>query len=182
MESLRETKIRISSEDHSKAFQHYAFSVGAKWISGSKEVKFTTSNFLYIDSFCCISRSDDEFYFKSHNSKEIFFPTCEQWNESGIPQAGTVCEYFHHESQEWKTCEVVAHHFGCVVAIDLLDGFAVNYSPCAFRPIKTPEQLAAEERENVLADMYGAVMGSAGIAGGLEALYDAGYRKVEVKK
>lgn len=118
----------------------------------------------------------------------------EKWNGDGIPPVGTVCEYKLNESGQWFECEIKYVLAGsnetetCFIAWcehletdQFLSVESKTYS-LYLRPIKTPEQIAAEERENVLADMYGAVMGSSGIAGGLEALYDAGYRKTEVKK
>lgn len=104
------------------------------------------------------------------------------WDGSGVPPVGTECEYLFTNGEEWRKCDVVAHYFASVVAVDVLDGTATSLPAGLFRPIKTPEQIAAEDRENVIADMYGAVMGSDGIKGGLIALYDAGYRKTEVKK
>ena len=117
-----------------------------------------------------------------------------KWDGEGIPPVGTVCEYKLNESRPWFECEIkyvlegVSDDEKCFVAwcphlgTDQLLSFGSEDYQLYLRQLKTPEQIEAEERENVLADMYGAVMGSAGIAGGLEALYDAGYRKVEVKK
>ena len=109
-----------------------------------------------------------------------------KWDGAGIPPVGTVCEYLKHANYKtiWIKIKVVFIGEDLIVFEHGVIGheFSEQIAEVSFRPIKTPEQLTAEERENVLADMYGAVMGSSGIAGGLEALYDAGYRKVEVKK
>lgn len=106
------------------------------------------------------------------------------WSGEGLPPVGTVCEYrrvgtwvkvevfaikpngngsssalFTHEDGTWQAC---AH-------------------PSGFRPLRTPEQIAAEERED-------AVVGMLNILGGdfpevpfnaLARLYDAGYRKAD---
>ncbi|MNE98933.1 hypothetical protein D3C81_1180680 [compost metagenome] len=51
-----------------------------------------------------------------------------------------------------------------------------------FRPIRTPEQIAAEERSAAICEMstvVGAPLSKLTVPEVLEALYDAGYRKVE---
>lgn len=104
-----------------------------------------------------------------------------EWGDIGMPPVGTVCEYYS-AGGEWRKCEIVAYYFANVVAVDVLDSAAVLMQPMMFRPIKTPEQIAKEKRENVIADMYETVMMGDSIRYGVEALYDAGYRKTEVKK
>lgn len=105
-----------------------------------------------------------------------------EWDGSGLPPDGTVCEYHCAERDEWRECEIVAYYFANVVAVDLLDSSAVCLRIGLFRSIKTPKQIAKEKRENVIADMYETVMMGDSIRYGVEALYDAGYRKTEVKK
>lgn len=61
----------------------------------------------------------------------------------------------------------------------MVDSAAVCLLAHLFRPEQTT---AREERENVIADMYETVMMGDSIRYGVEALYDAGYRKTEVKK
>ncbi|MFJ2456393.1 hypothetical protein ACIOWK_32615 [Pseudomonas protegens] len=49
------------------------------------------------------------------------------------------------------------------------------------RPIRTPEQIAAEEREKIVKEMQAVVQSAElGYMKGLYALYDAGYRKFEI--
>ena len=105
-----------------------------------------------------------------------------EWSGEGVPPIGTVCEYYWSEGDEWRKCEVVAYYFANVVAVDVLDSTAACMLVGLFRPIKTLEQIAAEERENVIADMYETVTKGVNIKYGVAALYDAGYRKTEVKK
>ena len=105
-----------------------------------------------------------------------------EWDGSGLPPVGTVCEYFCVGGDEWIKCEIVGHYFENVVAVGVLDSNAVCLPAGLFRPIKTPEQIAAEGRELALKEMRETVMGSSLNHGMLESLYDAGYRKTEVKK
>ncbi|AWE83610.1 hypothetical protein CSB95_3009 [Pseudomonas aeruginosa] len=48
-----------------------------------------------------------------------------------------------------------------------------------FRPIRTPEQIAAEEREKAVGDMAMSIQGVPYQYPTLYALYDAGYRRQE---
>lgn len=108
------------------------------------------------------------------------------WNGSGLPPAGTVCEVHNGEfrNPEWERCTILfMGAFRCVYAsdschervADVYDG-----SVTAFRPIRTPEQIAAEEREAAVAEMINSArpMNRRSVC---EDLYDAGYRKQEPK-
>jgi hypothetical protein len=117
------------------------------------------------------------------------------WTGEGLPPVGAVCEYdanTNGKEPNWHTVEITYltewvivfrcvkapwPHFGVGVELakDVYDGLARS-----FRPIRTPEQLAAEEREKALEQMVRdcgapAMM----ILHTCERLYDAGYRKQE---
>lgn len=107
-----------------------------------------------------------------------------KWNGEGLPPVGTVCE-INHPSLNWVRCEIVAHkHFECgskTHAIAWIDGDTIDQSQgLRFRPIRTPEQIAAEERESAIAEMCADAgkpdmpMRSRDQAA---KLYDAGWRK-----
>lgn len=124
-----------------------------------------------------------------HLSSAIPKPTGEnavkhpqEWDGSGLPPVGTVCEYLWVEGKEWRKCEVVAHYFANVVAVDVLDSSAVCLSHRLFRPIKTAEQIAADEKRRLAIDEMYSVLTAEGktmiaVDWQLGALYDAGYRK-----
>lgn len=121
-----------------------------------------------------------------------YFPAPKPWDGQGLPSVGTVCEVDYCES--WQRCEVIAHfsqRCGMVAA------FTVEFSGCAksldafsaehFRPARTPEQIAADERlheiRNALTTINAKVhfpndlvRGNA-LAAAVEAMIDAGYRK-----
>lgn len=105
-----------------------------------------------------------------------------EW-DGGIPPVGTECEYLCAEGGEWRKCEVVAYYFANVVAVDALRSAAVLMHPMMFRPIKTPEQIAAEERQQAIDEMmHLAVAPCRSYKDVVSALYDAGYRKMEVEE
>lgn len=108
------------------------------------------------------------------------------WNGEGLPPVGTVCDCRVIAGAEWTRCEIVAHkyHDGNAYAIAFVDENTVMLS-CGirFRPIRTPEQIAAEDREKAIEEMW-AVYWKPEVETAMEGLgllYDAGYRKVEVK-
>lgn len=106
-----------------------------------------------------------------------------EWDgKGGVPPIGAVCEYYWTGGEEWRKCEVVAHYHGSVVAVDVLDKTAARLPTGLFRPIKTPEQIAAEERLDAIEDMKDLIRGWGVEDRMLAVLYDAGYRKTEVKK
>lgn len=95
------------------------------------------------------------------------------WAGEGLPPVGTRCEYF--DGGEWMSCEVVAHRNNAAVVLS--DCYEADFVPRReLRPIRTPEQIAAEERyaeiQRICTD---------GESNGIpyfKALDDAGYRKV----
>lgn len=71
--------------------------------------------------------------------------------KDGLPPVGTVCECQVKAQANWVRCEIVAHKDR--YAIGYVDENTVMLSAgIRFRAIKTPEQLAAEEREMALID------------------------------
>ena len=106
----------------------------------------------------------------------------QEWDGSGLPTIGTGCAYYSTDRQEWGDCEIVAHHNGKVVAVDTGDGSAFILPAASFLKIKTPEQIAAEERQHAIDEMNDLILGWGVEKRMLSVLYDAGYRKTEVKK
>ena len=76
--------------------------------------------------------------------------------EDGLPPVGTVCE-INHPRLGWKQCEIVAHKDmgeGKPHAIAWIDSNNVDQSQgIRFRVLKTPEQLAADQRESAIRDV-----------------------------
>jgi len=131
-------------------------------------------------------------------------PKSPEWNGEGLPPVGTVCE--------WAGCTFAPEdpkepdlHIGDQVKIIAhfkdgeLDLAAFTFNPQihnpdrgtawvnqgaygCFRHIRTPEQIAAEERASqieLMADIFRDAP-QVGVQAGMAALYDAGYRKFEI--
>ncbi|MEI0850014.1 hypothetical protein [Pseudomonas aeruginosa] len=114
----------------------------------------------------------------------------EAWDGQGLPPAGTVCEYKHMIWPEYRPCEIRYISEESLVAYD--DAQEQLYRTCdmLFRPIRTPEQIAAEEREKAVQEMLaldeyphgqdrGGMMSRADFC---RVLYEAGYRRQEEGK
>lgn len=107
----------------------------------------------------------------------------EAWTGAGLPPVGTACEVDYRE--KWQPCQIIAHfqqRAGMVAAftVDLVDGVKSldAFTAGNFRPLRTPEQLAAEAREASVKQMMKDVC-CASARDIFEDLYDAGYRKVD---
>lgn len=108
-----------------------------------------------------------------------YVPPVATWSGDGLPPAGAVCEMCG--SGAWYVVTML----GAGKAIALIqydDGqeHAVQIASVKFRPIRTAEQIAAEEREATLTDIA-LLMGKdperPRIREMAAILYDAGYRK-----
>ncbi|MCY0330106.1 hypothetical protein [Pseudomonas aeruginosa] len=111
----------------------------------------------------------------------------ETWDGQGLPPVGTVCEYSHMIWPEYRPCEIRYISEESLVAYD--DAQEQFYRTCdmLFRPIRTLEQIAAEEREKAALEMAALMSGHEDrskdcfkVLG--EILYDAGYRRQEEGK
>lgn len=120
----------------------------------------------------------------SNSYLEIAQP--EPWTGEGLPPVGTVCEFMKHNSPpapegKWTKGDI-RYLSDCTVIIGG-DGCEHVHHPrnCSFRTIRTPEQIAAEEREKAIEGMITdtniltGIMSDRRIMAG--QLYDAGYRK-----
>lgn len=109
------------------------------------------------------------------------------WNGEGLPPVGTVCEFYDATLHRWFEV-VIAYSSSWVVVVrgKCSDGEAVEISlrseSAELRPIRTPEQIAAEERKRIEEEIQRIC--TEGENSGVPffvALYDAGYRKQEQK-
>lgn len=105
-------------------------------------------------------------------------PRPPDWSGDGLPPVGTVCEYYADEDT-WRRCEIIAHKDGKAVA--WVNHAHIWASSGAFlRPIRTPEQIAAEERNKAIRaielhilkaqEQYLSVVQTA------QSIYDAGFQ------
>jgi hypothetical protein len=104
----------------------------------------------------------------------------QEWTGEGLPPVGTVCEYLGaHQYDQWSKVTIFAE-WKDLVFVDFGDGWRQERDSSRFRPIRTPEQIAAEERSIAVSEIVHAVGWPAGTIGATEAaerIYDAGYRK-----
>lgn len=103
------------------------------------------------------------------------------WDVEGLPPVLAKCEVDHGGGHFWDIVTIIAHHGEKAIYEDphgnhqYLWGLAGN-----FRPIKTAEQVAAEEREAAITDIaliFGKDPARIAIREKAGVLYDAGYRK-----
>ena len=98
-----------------------------------------------------VASQDTRVVFSTDGFLRIYTPEKKvEWTGEGLPPVGTVCE-FRVETDDWRQCEVIAHK----------DDYAVCWIHCnkilassghAVRPIRTPEQIAADDREKACQD------------------------------
>lgn len=99
------------------------------------------------------------------------------WNGTGLPPVGCEIEY-HSPKNGWTRGEYVGQFHGDMVVGCNETGVIGLCQAGSVRPIRTPEQIAAEEREKAIAAMVaGPLSGRISARESAEALYDAGYRK-----
>lgn len=106
----------------------------------------------------------------------------QKWDGANLPPAGSECEVrFPSDSKPvWEPAEIL-YAGSKFTAMRFADGevIEIETSRCEMRPPQSDEQIAAEERENAIAEMQAAI--SLPVATPREsflyALYDAGYRK-----
>lgn len=110
------------------------------------------------------------------------------WAGEGLPPVGTVCESMWNESRdEWFKAKVfgVNEHGQPIFRWEEgVKKYEYQASPLAghqgnpyFRPIRTPDQIAAEQRDHAVAEMSQATQGAKDWADAFRMLHDAGYRK-----
>lgn len=119
-------------------------------------------------------------------------PGPSNWTGEGLPPVGTVCEHQPYEDQEdWHQVEIIAHkNTGLPVAVfwDEAGQRATYSSHEAFRPIRTPEQVAADKRLHEIRNALTAIKAGQQqfpndlvrgniVAATVEAMIDVGYRK-----
>lgn len=128
-------------------------------------------------------------YFAIHDHDDWVRAEPESWCGEGLPPVGKgVCEYLGaHQYDEWAVVNIFAH-YGHTVFVDYGDGWRDETDPLRFRPVRTAEQIAADERlhevRNALSAIHAGqqqfpndlVRGNI-VAATVEAMIDAGYRK-----
>lgn len=124
------------------------------------------------------------------DSRYIERPEPEAWSGEGLPPAGTVCEVLNNtlDRPEWERCTILfMGKFKAIYESESCHERVADVSESwmiSFRPLRTPEQIAAEERDKAIDMMmadYEFTVGSCThqlFRHQAERLHEAGYRKV----
>ena len=121
------------------------------------------------------------------NQGECFYHPIEDlialWTGEGLPPVGTVCEWKGTHGGYWVGCEVVAlsqsqfvlrHSDSSKYRPGQFEVFSADPVQIQFRPIRTPEQIAAEKRSKAIREIQADLDVPLRIA--IRA-YEKGYRK-----
>ena len=101
----------------------------------------------------------------------------EPWNGEGLPPAGLEVEWKQGSNHEWVRATVIAY-FKEEAWISVKGGYPIEVgNPAHFRPIRTPEQIAADEQAKAVHQMGLDAGFSGSVQEFAERLYQAGYRK-----
>lgn len=135
---------------------------------------------------CWVEYKSDPACWENDFSEAVKRP--QEWDGEGVPPVGTVCEYRLNEYGAWYKCKVVYVLSGsdhCFVAwcdhlnMDLFLTFTSDRYKLQLQKIKTPEQIAAEERLQAINGMLDYVDSYTSLREVMGLLYDVGYRKDE---
>ena len=104
------------------------------------------------------------------------------WSGEGLPPAGTVCEV-KHDGRWYETTIIGVDPDDKSLVFKTHSDYETPYdgytSAGQFRPIRTPKQIAADEREAAIDEMmsHSSLRARDGARQVFGELYDAGYRK-----
>lgn len=120
----------------------------------------------------------------SASRKDLIARPCAEWNGEGLPPVGTVCEWKEKTGFSWVKATVLFISESSVV-MQREDGFEWQMltKRTVFRPIRTPEKIAAEEREKFISEICGLLGWDASLEHSRRdaiKLFGAGYRKFEI--
>ncbi|MCS8242753.1 hypothetical protein N0464_08435 [Pseudomonas aeruginosa] len=165
---------------------------------GANKAGFTGPN-NYLQFYRIPGRFGDYDYWSENNGwRGTDFPTCAnklferpakvEWDGRGLPPVGVECEYRHMIWPEYRRCEIRYISDESLVAYDNGQEQYYRTPDMLFRPLPTPEQIAAEEREKAIDAMldldppHESGFGMTSRRQFCEVLFDAGYRRQEEGK
>lgn len=120
-------------------------------------------------------------------------PKVVEWDEFGFPASGVTCEFTTNDGHNWKGCKILYADEVSILTGEL-EGKADRRllrkcdADVKFRPARTAEQVAAEERDKARTEVLNAMTANGKTANEPEALWqfrlkvvgemlDMGYRK-----
>ena len=120
---------------------------------------------------------------------EYITPRPDRWGGEGLPPVDLAVEWYSDSNTGWQEITVLAYHGDDAWIQPKGKESMIVGNIANFRPIRTPEQIEAQEREQAIQDLYFTVNWSEGretwpfISKERKADYakaiDAGYRKQE---
>lgn len=115
---------------------------------------------------------------RSLKESMIARPEALTWGGDGRPPAGVTCQYQHDQHcGVWYEGEILYISNEYTIVKGGVTGEQQYYTRnLSFRPIRTPEQIAAEEREQCIQDIASNI-GRGTFYEDAERLYELGYRK-----
>lgn len=152
---------------------------GRKVHTGFDWYKYVDGTFVYLTGYGT--------WEEAVTPPRMCIPRPATWSGADLPPVGTVCEHFGTaDHTNWIEVQVIGHahvrHHDVAFFEYMIgtNGYTVSYSTHTnFRPLRTPEQIAAEERESAIQAIRDDIgwqrpqLGPCPVA----QLYDAGYRK-----
>jgi hypothetical protein len=154
-------------------------SLGGEWVAEQCDRYITTKRTFW--------SKPEEGYYKVHYKPNT-------WNGAGLPPVGMACELCIDHCDIWAKAEILCIGKMCVFfrSLDCASGSeaAISITRVKFRPIRTPERIAAEEREKAIhqaicdieekvARWNTTIDCTAAIKATIEAMVSEGYRKQE---
>lgn len=111
-----------------------------------------------------------------------------EWNGEGLPPVGTVCEAVHEDLNYGLPCKAEIlklnknERSAAFFWIDAPEGMRNLFWAERFLPIRTPEQIAAEERRRGISEISKILhSGASTLEEDAATLWDLGWRKQEPK-
>ncbi|MDU9398076.1 hypothetical protein [Pseudomonas sp. zfem003] len=103
------------------------------------------------------------------------------WTGEGLPPVGVEVEWYECRQTGWQRVTVLAYHEDEAWIAPAGKPSIVVGNPANFRPIRTPEQIAEEERKAAIDEMYRIYadqpVATHNVRECLAAIYDSGWRK-----
>lgn len=157
--------IHTDSSDMYNRLEHRMRTRGSEFIGGT--------------DFMCVSVSRSSSGIKAE--LEEFTRAHASWCGEGVPPVGFEFEWRYGDS-DWKTGEAL--YIGPIyIILKTSHGGEQHYyvRGMEFRPIRTPEQIAAEKRDKEINAIAEILTHDGTFYQDAERLYDAGYRQTDVK-
>jgi len=97
-----------------------------------------------------------------------------EWNGEGLPPVGLPVEWYSDSNTGWQEIVVLAYHGDDAWIQPKGKESMIVGNIANFRPVRSPEQIAADERTKAIHELVKVTCISRGEAA---RIYDAGYRK-----